>query len=786
MKFIKKYWFIFCFLILTVFLFKDFIFKGLLPVPSDIIVGGYYPWKDEIWQERIAGFPIKNFEISDIVKQLYPWRWYSIEEFKNLRFPLWNPYNFTGVPHLANVFTASFYPLNLLFFILPFWLGWSIQIFLQPFLVGLAAFLFLKNLKLKSIAAFFGSVVFAFSSILMMRLEFNMVGHAAIFLPLSLLSVDRFFESKKWKWWFLAILSLSFNFLAGYLQVTIYTYLLFVLYIFYRFLKIKDKKLFISLLFVPFISFLLVGIQIMPLFDMVLKSSRFGNYGGENFFGNNFFLPWQRLITFLVPDFFGNKATGNFWGQTSYYEFSGYVGVTAVFFIFYSILWLKKEKDVLFWWIIVLLAFLFLLPTPLAKLPYNLKIPGFSVLIPARMIFVIDFALAILAAFGFEYFTQEKNERKLRSFSFWSALFLMVCFILIGIAFIFGLSFLPVWREHALVSLRNLVLPLIFLFVFLFFLSFYLGLKNHKVRAVVLILFILVLFFELSRQALKYNPFTPKEILFPETEAINFLKSQQKNGPFRIQITHPELLTTNFNLFYGIEMIGGYDSFHASRYEELALAANFEDPKRRFESPGRVLFLTNYRSSLFNLMNVRYILALEEIKYPDLKLVFEKGKTKVYENLKAYPRVYLSSNYEIAKDDEEILAKMLDFSLKGERKVVLEQDIDFQNYPLESTARAEIIENKNQAVKIKTQSLRDSILVFSDAYDLGWKAWVDGKQTKIYRANYNFRAVIVPGGEHQVVFKYEPQSFKIGLYLSGGTLLVLLVGTIIFWKRKKF
>ncbi len=781
----KKVWPILFLFILTIFLFKDFIFKSLLPIPSDIIVGGYYPWRDEIWQGKIAGFPIKNFEIFDSVRQLYPWRWFSLEEFRNWRIPLWNPYNFTGTPHLANILTASFYPLNFLFLFLPFYLAWSTQIFLQPFLVGLATFFFLKNLKIKDTAAFFGSIVFAFSSVLMMRLEFGILGQAALWLPLSLLAVDRFFQSKKIGFWLLAVLSLSLSFLAGYLQITIYTYLLFGIYSFYRFLRTREKKLFGLILFAVPVAFCLAGIQIIPLLGVILKSSRLGNYGGEAFFASNYFLPWQRLITFLVPDFFGNTATGNFWGKTSYYEFSGYVGVISVFFIFYSLFWIKKKTEVLFWWVVVLLGFLFLLPTPLAKLPYDLKIPGFSVLIPARMIFVIDFALAILAAFGFQYFTQKINKEKLRKFSLWATLLLVLCFVAIIISFFFGWSFLPLWHKNAVVSLRNLILPLAFLAGFLFLLAFYLGVKNLKLRKSILVLLILILFFDLSHQALKYNPFTSKEILFPNTEVIDFLQEQKKDGPFRIQITHQELMTANFNIFYGLEMIDGYDSFHSSRFEELASTANSGNPKERFEGSMRSLFLSNYRSSLFDLMNVKYILAIEELKHPNLKLVFEKGKTKVYEDLKAYPRVYLSSDLEVIKDDEEILTEMLVFSQKGERKVILEEDVNFQNHLLDKEAKAEIEENKHQSLKIKTQAPQKTVLVLSDAYDSGWQANIDGQPTKVYRANYNFRAVVVPEGEHQIIFQYKPRSFKIGVYLSGVTLLLLVFSSFIVTHRRK-
>jgi hypothetical protein len=50
----------------------------------------------------------------------------------------------------------------------------------------------------------------------------------------------------------------------------------------------------------------------------------------------------------------------------------------------------------------------------------------------------------------------------------------------------------------------------------------------------------------------------------------------------------------------------------------------------------------------------------------------------------------------------------------------------------------------------------------SDTYYPGWKAFVDGKRTKIYRANYTFRALPLSAGTHRVEFVYDPLSFKLG------------------------
>lgn len=760
--------------LLTTFLFKDFIFMGKLPIPSDTMVGVYFPWRDEIWMGREAGFPVKNFTIRDVVRQLYPWRLLAINQIKEGQFPLWNPYNFTGVPHLANVFTAALYPFNLLFFLFSFPSAWSIYVAIQPVLTGLAFYFFLRNLKLSKISATLGSIVFAFSSFLMIRLEFGMVGHSALWLPLALFAIDKLTEKKCFRWWLAGTLCLFFSLLAGYLQVTIYSFVIFCLYGFYRCALSKDFKLFLLIISIPLFSFVLAGIQTIPLLEISKQSTRIGNYGKEAFFAEEYFLPWERLITFFVPDFFGNDAAGNFWGKTSYYEFTGYIGIVSLFFVFYSIFSSKKEKFL--WWSLLIISFLFLLPTPIAKFFYLLSIPGLSILVPARILFIVNFLLALLSAFGLEEFKKDQG-RGVRRKSFFAISFLMACFTIIIIIFLAGLIFWPLWGKNALVSLRNLVLPSFSMVMLLSFLPLYLAIRSKKLRILIIISLLFLLSFSLLRHSLKYNPFVEKEVLFPQTETINFLQQQQKNDHFRVQITHSDLLTPNINLVYGLEMVEGYDSVHSKRFEELAMAANNENPSLKYESPGRILFLGRYQSPLFDLMNVKYVLALKDIPDSKFKLVFQKGQTRVYENQKAYPRVYLTKEYEIITNEEKILTEMLRFSRKGERKVVLEEEIELQQAKNESNrlSSAEIIDYSPQSVKVKTQSASEEILVFSDAYDPGWRASIDGKPTKVYRANYNFRAVIVPEGDHQIDFIYQPKSFMIGLFLSITATIFLLL-----------
>ena len=76
--------------------------------------------------------------------------------------------------------------------------------------------------------------------------------------------------------------------------------------------------------------------------------------------------------------------------------------------------------------------------------------------------------------------------------------------------------------------------------------------------------------------------------------------------------------------------------------------------------------------------------------------------------------------------------------------------------------KVQILTESNNRLDLQADAEENSLLVLSDTYYPGWKAFVDGKKTKIYRADYTFRAISVSAGTHRVEFVYDPLSFKLG------------------------
>jgi hypothetical protein len=181
---------------------------------------------------------------------------------------------------------------------------------------------------------------------------------------------------------------------------------------------------------------------------------------------------------------------------------------------------------------------------------------------------------------------------------------------------------------------------------------------------------------------------------------------------------------------------------------------------------------------LLSLMNVKYILDYGEI--PGLNLIFADG-VRIYRNDDALPRAYVVSQAQLISDDEELLAELLSQTFDPRRTVLLRptpSQEPLSYLPLSNLQSPTPLspEYSPNAVQIEVVLDRDGYLVLSDTYYPGWRAYVDGEEREILRANYTFRAVPLESGQHTVFFKYDPLSFKMGLAISLATWGAIILG----------
>ncbi|MEK7141530.1 MAG: YfhO family protein [Patescibacteria group bacterium] len=771
----------FFFVLLVGVFFWQTVFQGKLPVPSDTLVGLYHPWRDLYRDTNPRGVPFKNFLITDPVRQQIPWRKIVIDQWKEGIIPTWNPFNFLGNPLLANIQSAVLYPLNILFFVFPFINAWTILIVLQPLLAGLFMYWYLRGRGLLPVAGLLGAIAWSFSGFNIAWLTWGTIGHVALWLPLTLLAVDKLlvwvsfprrresiFKPSKtgspirsgmtninqfralFLWSIVFIVSLVFQFFAGHVQISLYFILIVIAYSTIRIFQTKDRK-HIFLLFILLVSLVacITALQWMPLLDWIRQSSRVLESAVWNKEG--WFIPWAHVVQFVAPDFFGNPTTLNYWGQWNYGEFIGYIGVLPLVFALMAFMpsTLKVHR---FWIGILVVTMLFSFPTPISMVPFALNIPILSVLQPTRLLFVIDFALAVLAAYGCQEFLVNRKERR----GLWSiALVGVIVLMLWGIiaASRFGLLDASL-RASLEVSARNLVMPTVLLFFSGLFLVCYNYLKHIPVLKIIIPWGVVALVvFDVFRFGWKFTPFTPREYFFPETKIITFLKEQPQ--PFRIMSVDKRILPPNTASYFGIESIEGYDPIISSRYEELiaAVARGVPDIKPPFGF-NRIVTLESSGGLLLPLLGVRYILSLTDLSQKYLVKVFEEGETRVYEDSRAVPRVYVVERPVKSSGKQESINAL--YNIKDfRREAVVEGDVSILSFPMNGDESVSLIRYESNRLEIDSSLSVPRLLVVANAYHPGWRASVDGKTTSVYRTNYAFQGIVVPAGTHNVVFSYS-------------------------------
>lgn len=772
-------------LVVVFIFFWKFFIKGLVPIPADIITGTYLPWFDLRFAGFPAGIPVKNNVLSDVVSIMYPWRKLAIDLLKSNNLPLWNPYILSGNFLLANFQSAPLYPLNLVYWLSSdFSYAWSIQIIAQPLLAAVFMYIFLKNNKLSNTASFFGSIVWGFSGFFMVWLEYNTIVHAALYFPLILYSIQKGKEDDRF--YLLTSLAIGLSFYASYPQITFYELIfsaIFALFVF----KWLDFKNYFRILLFTVIGIGLALPMLLPGFEAAGQSIRQVD-DVANKSHVKFILPNQ-IITFVAPDYFGNPTSRNYWLVDGAYENSTiFAGVVAFslflisFFVYGDEYRNRIEKPTLLKYahLVFFISLVLAFENPLSSLLGSSKIFLFSSSVMGRLAVLMMFAIAISSSFVIDGIL--KNKIKLRS--------LLTPFEIIS--FLIAVYGAMAWQDKNVVALRNMILPsLMFLSssLIIFLLTSDCFVKIGKIkffRNAFVVTIILLEIFDLFRFHDKYNPFTPKEFLYPKNDLTDFLL---KTPDERFEIEDGPIMPSNMWMPYGLSAASGQDAVHTIRYNKFIKFLN----SGVFEAGDRYLKVVNYNSPLFDFLGVSKVLIVKwknswmdfegipSYKFENSKFekVFDSGRSMILKNTKAFPRIFNIDNYVLAKEDSDFARLLKSEDLR--KTVILEIA------PEEVFSKADVkIENINfgaNTVSFNVNASDNAIIVLTQSYVSGWNAYIDGEKTNIYRADYAFMAIPITSGQHELVIKYEPISFKLGV-IGGGISLLFLICSYFFISSK--
>ena len=157
----------------------------------------------------------------------------------------------------------------------------------------------------------------------------------------------------------------------------------------------------------------------------------------------------------------------------------------------------------------------------------------------------------------------------------------------------------------------------------------------------------------------------------------------------------------------------------------------------------------------------------------------EYSDFSVYENVNALPKAFFISEIVPAADFNEIMKTLYTRGIDPTvQALVLREDIDGIGQSHFSPGKVSVRKYSANAVSIDADFKGQGFIVLSDQYYPGWKAFIDGKETKVYKVNGILRGVVSPEGKHTIEFKYRPYIFFILLGLS--SLLIILFCSLLF------
>jgi hypothetical protein len=526
---------------------------------------------------------------------------------------------------------------------------------------------------------------------------------------------------------------------------------------------------------------------------------------------------WLAALTMLMPDFFGNPRHQSYWyPYSNYTEQTVFVGVLPLALAI--LIFLKgRVRQVAFWMILALVTLGFALRLP--GFPLLAELPGLSVTNPGRMRGIYMLAIALLAGYGMDFLRASIANAKGNAQKLLTRILLVLG---VAAATIAGASYLFVttYQEQliemgraqavaaqgnpffyrsleeyaALVATRvqemaasfhpsnwRMYLPLLLALAMLGIGAvFQRAIHNIGQRTQLISLVIIVLVVgELWLVGLDFNPTIAPELLYPTPELVNTLV-QEAHEPGRMMGTGL-VLVPNVGMVFELEDIRGYDPIAPRRYMELMnhLAGAVR--------VGHHLVFTEANAPLFDFLNVRYAFVpngdeagLDTRWTP----VQDDDGVTLYANSNAMPRAFMVYAGQRANTPEESLAMTLAPDFDFRNQVVLEGvEEPLEQLPPSLSASVEISHVTPSEMTIQVGTAIPGYLVISDPYTTGWVAEVDGEAAPLLIANHAFRSIALPEGNHMVTLRYQPLSIAIGTWISGTSLILLLLLIIFGGKR---
>jgi hypothetical protein len=757
--------------------------------------------------------------LRDVVTFFHPWQDAVADAIRGGHLPLWNHDSFCGVPLLANLQSGVFYPVNWLYWVLPFDAALTTGMFLHLTLAALLMRAFLLRVGLARLGSFLGGTLFAYGTWSLSHLEFPMQLGAAVWLPMAWTGIWMVMREGNLRGCAVGALAIALSLLSGYPQMTLFGLMsssVLALMLTPRALRQEGRAKFRVLAWpaILVLAGLVAAVQILPSREMTALSQKAAPYTAEVALSRS--LPVQGLAGLLDPFFLGLPGVDRFWGgEVAEYAFATfYIGAAGLVWLIAAgrtfrrplrrkrIRYDENSREVVCptvipWFLAAggIIGVLLALGrhTPLYPL-LHAHVPGFGqIRWPAAATYLIAAHLAPLAAIGFRSVTRDRDRIRRAS---------LACLVLGGLTLAVwalaqgpGSSWFrllqtagaPEWQGSAYeagqaewlgASLgRGAVLVAIGAIGLLLF-----DIRSRVAGAwMVLILadlFLTARWFDtpvargfydetpanvaaLAEELGEHRVFVPGST----SQLGNFLYGSRDPDAYRWARSS---LLCNANMPLGIAAASGCEPLAPRRHEAFAQA---------FDAPSTPWAI---KERIFDLWDAGLYFAAPEVRPLDVpRMSPETLGLEISRHEPRLGRAGVLSNWRTVEAGPPVLQALFAPSHDPAVTTLLEDTPGAGVPPSPSRkspqrADALAVEAGPNSLRVAWQIGPAGMLRVLESWDPGWQAWVNGEPVPVYRADFLFMAVPVPQGPCEVHFRYRPSSLRQG----AGASLIGLVGCL--------
>ena len=730
-------------------------------------------------------FPTEGWALggADMRGLFYPWWEHVRNSLFQSQVPFWDTRHFAGSPFLHNPQVAFFYPPSWLVFLLPINIGISFYYLFHLSVAGWGMARLVEQLRSAeqqpklfgaSLGALAAGIAFMLGGFFATRIFAGHVGFLAthIWLPWLMVSTARGLVNKNWRYMAPTALFFALSILAGHTTTVLYLGLIWGLFAVWQGWQDRIGNPLFSLVFLlisGLLSLGIAGVQLLPTLQLIQRSGRLSQGGYD--FATRFSLPWQQIVTLIIPEWFGEPTHIGYWGGENFEELTAYPAIFASLTLIVTLftVWRYREnKWLLFFAGLSLLGILIAVGSNgfLYRWLYVIFPPFRVMRAPGRALFFVSFSAPVLLGLQIDELFKRPfwGERRLNQIL--PATALLWIGLLLGLLISWWLNQAPDIAGRRWHQLENSALVGGILLCGLLLLKWLLA-NTHRHQAVLIgsMGLLLLLIGDLAffgRKLIRAEAMTPAPLWFEAAEVLG--EPQGRVLPWGINI-----FEQNGAGQLGIESIFGYNTLENGSI--TTLAASVPDP----------------RSKAYDVLAVSHVVSESGLEqYTEgkrgLTLLSQINTTRVYSRTTALPYARLVSRYEVLGDRGAQYERLHQDDFDPAGVVLLEtepsctglsQSNDFGNVV--------IVERQGGTILADVESHDPGLLVIAEAFFPGWQVTIDGEKAEIERAYSALQAVCIPAGEHRVEFVFRPTIFIWGGIVSLVTLLIVV--TLWFKKR---